>query len=256
MNLSNKRFLITGGTRGIGRATVEAFLNAGAHVAVNGRSPAAVNDVLSELNAGEHAVAAPGDLSNLADCQTVVERAAADLGCLDGLVNNAGIGGIYKSLDETTPEDWDAMLNINLSAVYFCTKFALPALRASRGNVVNVASILGLGGRGIGTSLYCTAKGGVVNLTRDLAIELAPDIRVNCVCPGAIDTEMLQGVGQALGQGDVAAGYAKITQNRPMKRVAKPTEIANLILYLASDLASFTTGAIHVADGGVMAKAG
>jgi 3-oxoacyl-[acyl-carrier protein] reductase len=122
MDLSNKRFLITGGTRGIGRATVEAFLNAGARVAVNGRSASAVNDVLSELDAGEHVLAAPGDLSNLADCRIVVENAAEALGGLDGLVNNAGIGGIYKSLDETTLEDWDAMLNIDLRAVYFCTK--------------------------------------------------------------------------------------------------------------------------------------
>jgi NAD(P)-dependent dehydrogenase (short-subunit alcohol dehydrogenase family) len=95
-----------------------------------------------------------------------------------------------------------------------------------------------------------------VNLSRDLAIELAPDIRVNCVCPGAVDTEMLQELGRSLGQGDVQAGYAILTQNRPMKRVARPAEIAGAILWLASDLASFTTGAIQVVDGGVMAKAG
>ena len=125
-----------------------------------------------------------------------------------------------------------------------------------KGNVVNVASILGLGGRGAGLSLYCASKGGVVNLTRDLAIELAPDIRVNCICPGAVDTEMLQEVGRSLGKGDVTAGYAILTQNRPMKRVARASEIANAILYFASDLASFVTGSIKVVDGGVMAKAG
>jgi NAD(P)-dependent dehydrogenase (short-subunit alcohol dehydrogenase family) len=105
-------------------------------------------------------------------------------------------------------------------------------------------------------TLYCASKDGVVNMSRDLAMELAPDIRVNCVCPGAVDTEMLQDLGRELGKGDVSAGYAILTQNRPMKRVARAPEIANAILYLASDLASFVTGSIHAIDGGVTAKAG
>jgi NAD(P)-dependent dehydrogenase (short-subunit alcohol dehydrogenase family) len=172
------------------------------------------------------------------------------------LVNNAGVGGPQKPIGEITAEEWDATVNINLRAVFFCTRYAVPALRAAQGSIVNVASILGLGGRGTGLSLYCASKGGVVNLTRDLAIELAPDIRVNCVCPGAVDTDMLQELGRALGDGDVAAGYAKLTQGRPMKRVAKPAEIANAILWLASDLASFTTGAIQAVDGGVAVGTG
>ena len=154
-------------------------------------------------------------------------------------------------------------MNINLRAVFFCTRYAVPALRAAKGSIVNVASILGLGGRGTGLSLYCASKGGVVNLTRDLAIELAPDIpsqlrvprRARIKSGAGCHTEMLQELGRALGDGDVAAGYAKLTQNRPMQRVAKAAEIANAI-FLASDLASFTTGAIQVVDGGVMAKAG
>jgi NAD(P)-dependent dehydrogenase (short-subunit alcohol dehydrogenase family) len=147
-------------------------------------------------------------------------------------------------------------VNVNLRAVFFCTRYAVPALRAAKGAIVNVASILGLGGRGGGLSLYCASKGGVVNLTRDLAIELAPDVRVNCVCPGAVDTEMLQELGRALGDGDVAAGYDVLTRHRPMPRVARAAEIASAILWLASDAASFATGAIQVVDGGVMAKAG
>ena len=255
MDLAGKRVLVTGGTRGIGRAAVEAFLQAGARVAVNGSSAASVSSALAGLGAGDRAVAAPGDLGHVPGCQQVVEEAVAALGGLDILVNNAGVGH-PKPFEETTAVDWDATVNINLRAVYFCTKYAVPALRRTKGNVVNVASILGLGGRGAGLSLYCASKGGVVNLSRDLAIELAPDIRVNCICPGAVDTEMLQEVGRSLGKGDVAAGYAILTQNRPMKRVAQASEIANAILYFASDLASFATGSIHVVDGGVMAKAG
>ena len=256
MNLTGKRVLVTGGTRGIGRATVEAFLAAGARVAVNGSSAASVAAALEGIGERERAVAAPGDLGEVAGCRRVVEGAAEALGGLDVLVNNAGVGGPQKPIGEITAEEWDATVNINLRAVFFCTRYAVPALRAAKGSIVNVASILGLGGRGSGLSLYCASKGGVVNLTRDLAIELAPDIRVNCVCPGAVDTEMLQELGRALGDGDVAAGYAKLTQGRPMKRVARPAEIANAIVFLASDLASFTTGAIQAVDGGVMAKAG
>ncbi len=256
MNFSGKRVLVTGATRGIGRAVVEAYLKAGARVAVNGRSAASVNATLGELGAGDMAVAAPGDLSSVKECQRVVEAAAAALGGLDILVNNAGVGGDRKAITDTTAEDWDTMVNLNLRAVYFCIKAAIPAVRAAKGNIVNVASVLGLGGRGVGLSLYCTTKGGVVNLTRDAAIELAPDIRVNCICPGAIDTDMLRELGRSLGKGDVDAGYAMLTQGRPMKRVGLPAEIANAILYISSDLASFVTGSIHTVDGGVMAKAG
>ena len=255
MNLQSKRALVTGGTRGIGQATVEALVKAGARVAINSSRPASVEAEVRRLKGDGHVVAAPGDLSTVAGCQRVVEQAVSALGGLDILINNAGVGGA-KPIEEVTADDWDATINLNLRAVYFCTKFAIPALRDAKGCIVNVASILGLGGRGSGLSLYCASKGGVVNLTRDLAIELAPDIRVNCVCPGAVDTEMLQQVGRLMGHGDVAAGYKLLTQNRPIKRVAHPSEIASLISYLASDAASFITGSIQVVDGGVTAKAG
>jgi meso-butanediol dehydrogenase / (S,S)-butanediol dehydrogenase / diacetyl reductase len=255
MNLEGKSVLVTGGTRGIGEAAVAAFLKAGARVAVNGASAKSVEAALERHKAGERAIGAPGDLSRVEECERVVMNAAAALGGLDILINNAGISG-NKPFEAITAEDWEKVVGINLRAPFFCTRYAAPALRAAKGNVVNVASILGLGGRGGTLALYCVTKGGVVNMTRDLAITLAPDIRVNCVCPGAVDTEMLQDIGRKLGEGDVEKGYAILTQHRPMRRVAQASEIANAILYLASDLASFVTGSIHVADGGVMAKAG
>jgi NAD(P)-dependent dehydrogenase (short-subunit alcohol dehydrogenase family) len=254
MDFSGKRILVTGGTRGIGRATVESFLRSGARVAVNGSSEASVAKAIKELNRGDRAIAAPGNLGQVADCQQVVEGAIAKLGGLDVLVNNAGVGGPAKSVEETTADEWDATMNVNLRAVYFCTKHAIPALRAAKGNIVNIGSIFGLRGSGTHDSVYCTSKGGVINLTRDLAVELAPEIRVNCVCPGYIDTDMLRELGDYLGKGDVAAGYAKLSEGAPLKRVARTSEIANTILYLASDLASFVTGSIHVADGGATAK--
>jgi NAD(P)-dependent dehydrogenase (short-subunit alcohol dehydrogenase family) len=249
MDFTGKRVLVTGGTRGIGRATVEAFLAAGARVAVNGSSDSSVAKALTELKAGERAVAAAGDLREVAGCQRVVEEAVEVLGGLDVLVNNAGVGGPAKPLVETTAEEWDATLNVNLRAVFFCTKYAVPVLRATRGNVVNVASVLGIRGEGARDSVYCASKGGVVNLTRDIALELAPDIRVNCVCPGPIDTDMLRG-----GRADVAATFALLSAQTPLKRVAQPAEVANAILYLASDLASYVTAAIHAVDGGIVAK--
>src|SRR5262249_10365401 len=157
------------------------------------------------------------DLGLAPECQRVVEEAVAALGGLDVLVNNAGVGGPAKPLVETTAEEWDAAMNVNLRAVFLCTKYAVPALRASRGNVVNVASILGIRGQGEKDSVYCASKGGVVNLTRDIALELAPDIRVNCVCPGPIDTDMLRA-----GRTDVAAAFASLSAWAPLKRVAQP----------------------------------
>jgi len=254
MNFAGKKILVTGGTRGIGLAAVREFLRAGARVAVNGSTQRSVDQALSGLASADGAVAVPGNLADLSDCQLVVEKAVAELHGLDVLVNNAGIMSPRKPVVETTAAEWDKAVNINLRAVYFCSKHAIPPLRASKGNIVNVASILGLRGRGAGTSLYCITKAGVVNFTRDLAIELAPDIRVNCVCPGAVDTDMLQAVGKALGHGNLKLGYDILTQNRPFRRVASPIEIASAILYLASDLASFVTGSAHVIDGGATVK--
>jgi len=255
MNFTDKRILVTGGTRGIGRAAVEAFLAAGARVAINGSSRKSVNAALAELAAGDRAVAAPGDVGLPANCRRVVRAAVAGLGGLDVLVNNAGVGGAGKSIEDATVDDWDRILNINLRGTYFCISHAVPALRKSKGNIVNIASILGLQGNGVLSSIYCAAKGGVVNLTRDLALELAPGIRVNCVCPGAIDTDMLERLGRRLGKGDQDAGYAILSAMTPLQRIARPSEIADAILYLASDRASFVTGAIHVVDGGVVARA-
>lgn len=254
MNLTGKRVLVTGGTRGIGLATVRSFLEAGARVALNGSSAPSVGRAVSELQGQGEIVPIPGNLANVDECESIVSAAIAGLGGLDVLVNNAGVGGPGKPIEEVTEAEWNETVNVNLRAVYFCTKFAIPALRQSKGNVVNIASVLGIRGKGTHDSIYCTTKGGVVNMTRDLAIELAPDIRVNCICPGAIDTDMLQELGRLLGGGSVEVGYDKLRENIPMKRIARTEELANAILYIASDLASFVTGSIHVADGGATAR--
>jgi len=203
MTTPRKAALITGAATGIGRAVALRLARHGLAVAVNySRSEAEAWETAAEVEKlGVPALLCQADVADDAAVRDMVRRCQAEFGGLDVLVNNAGVGGPQKPLGEITAEEWDATVNINLRAVFFCMRYAVPALRAAKGNIVNVASILGLGGRGTGASLYCASKAGVVNLTRDIAIELAPDIRVNCVCPGAVDTEMLQELGRALGQG-------------------------------------------------------
>ena len=250
MTLSGKRVLVTGGTRGIGRATVEAFIAQGARVVLGGSTRASTDQALAELGTPVNLHGVAGDMGVVADCRRVVETALDMLGGLDVLLNNAGKAGLVTPITEVSEADFDATIAVNVRAVYFCTKFAVPALRWSRGNVVNVSSILGIRGSGSGDSVYSASKGAVIALTRDLAVELGPDIRVNCICPGAVDTDMLRDLGRHLGKGDVAAGYDVLTRNTPAKRVAQPAEIARAILYLASDAASFVTGSVQVVDGG------
>lgn len=250
MTLSGKRVLITGGTRGIGRATVEAFLAQDARVVLTGSTQTSVDQVLTALCAPSNVYGIAGDMSLVADCRRIVAAATDRLGGLDVLVNNAGKAGLVTPITEVSEADFDATMAVNVRAVYFCTKFAVPALRVSRGNVVNVSSILGIRGSGSGDSAYCASKGAVIAMTRDLAVELGPEIRVNCICPGAVDTDMLRDLGRHLGKGDVAAGYDVLTRNSPARRVAQPSEIARVIVYLASDAASFVTGSVQVVDGG------
>ena len=254
MDFTGKRVLVTGGTRGIGRATVEAFLAAGARVAVNGSTTETADRAVAELDAGDNAFAVPGDIGTVAGCRATVAAAIERLGGLDVLVNNAGAAE-GRALADCDEAQWDRIVDTNLKGTFFCIQAAAPALKEARGCIVNIGSILGVRGSGHYSSIYCASKGGVVNLTRDLAIELGPEIRVNCLCPGAIDTEMLQGLGARLGDGDIEKGYEVLSAKAPLRRVARPQEMANAVLYLASDLASFVTGSIHLADAGMSAGA-
>ncbi len=250
IDFKDRRVLVTGGTRGIGRAVVETFVAAGARVAVNGRTGDSTATAIAAMGGGEGLVAAPGDVATAAGCEAIVNAAVAGLGGLDVLVNSAGVGKA-GSIEEFDEKAWDETIDVNLKGTFFCIKAALPALRASLGNIVNLASDAGLMGDPHLT-VYCASKGGVVNMTRAMALTLAPDIRVNCVCPGYVDTDMVRRDGIEQADNPTAAEQALIDY-APLQRIATPAEIATAIAYLASDDARFVTGAAFQIDGGTTA---
>ncbi len=245
MSFEGLRVLVTGSTRGIGRATAAAFLEQGATVAVHGRRAEDVARVVDDLG-GERLGAVSGDLSTRSTCYQVVEAAIDELGGLDILVNNAGVF-TEGPIDEVGEDDYDWLMSTNVKGVFFCSQAAVPALRAARGSIVNVSSESGLVGN-LNMALYCASKGAVTNLTRSLAFELAPDVRVNAVCPGSVMTDML--TGQADDPDGGTPDFQELIDFTPMKRIAEPQEIADAILYLANPAAKFVTGSMLSIDGG------
>ena len=244
MAFDGKRVLVTGSTRGIGLATAREFLKRGARVVVHGRTQGSVDRAVAELGGG---IGIAADVAALDGCRNLVDASVKALGGLDVLVNNAAIGD-GASFEESGERLWRETMDVNLRAPFFLTQYALPALRAAKGNVVMVSSVSGLMGHPEGVSVYCTSKGGLINMTRALALELAPQVRVNCLAPGPIDTDMHRI--PARESGDEKGYFEGIDRWVPMRRIGTAEEMAHGILYLASDEASFTTGAILSLDGG------
>ena len=249
MSFEGKRVLVTGGSRGIGRATAQAFREAGAQVAVNGRTAESTADGIAAMG-DDGLIAAPGDIGTVAGCEAVVGAALDAFGGLDVLVNSAGVAKArsIKTCDEAF---WDEVMDINLKGTFFCIRAAAAALRESHGSIVNVSSTSGLSGDA-NLSIYCASKGGVIMLTKALSAEFAPEVRINCVCPGWVDTDMAKVYINR--SDDPAAARAEIDADSPMGRIARPDEIAASILYLASKAAGIVTGVVLPIDGGSMAS--
>ena len=189
------------------------------------------------------------DVGFAADCAGLVAASVQALGGLDILINNAGIW--YSARTEDFDEDaYDRMMDANVKSVFFCTKAALPELRQSKGAIVNLASESGVMGQ-YGAVVYCATKAAILNMTRAMALEYAPDVRVNCVSPGTVDTDMVRL--DADRTGDPAARLAAMADYAPLRRMAKPEEIASGILYLASPDAAYVTGTSLSIDGGTTA---
>ncbi len=250
-SLTGKRALITGSASGIGRATALLFAREGAAVAVADLDEAGGEGVVRQIErGGGRAIFVHCDVSQAVDCRRAVQQTVDELGGLDILFNNAGIIRRATVLD-TTEEEWDRVMAVNVKSIFLMSKYAVPVMAQGGGVIINTGSGWGLVG-GANAVSYCASKGAVVNMTRAMALDHGPqNVRVNCVCPGDTDTGMLRNEARQLGAAEKE--FLAEAAERPLKRIGQPVDIAQAVLYLASDAASFVTGAVLVVDGGGLA---
>lgn len=249
MHLTNKVALITGGNSGIGRATALLFSQEGAKVALTGRNEDRGKRVVEEIRkASGTAIFVRSDVRIAQDCRQAVDETLRQFGRLDILFNNAGVFYPHTVVD-CPEEEWDLTIDVNLKGTYLMSRSVLPAMIAQgSGVIINNASGWGITG-GNEAASYCASKGGVVLLTKAMAIDHGRHgIRVNCLCPGDVDTPMLSA--DAKVRRMEWKDYLAEASNRPLGRIGTPDEIAKAALFLASDDSSFMTGAVLAVDGG------
>jgi NAD(P)-dependent dehydrogenase (short-subunit alcohol dehydrogenase family) len=248
MRFSNRVVLITGGNRGIGLAAARLFAKEGAKVMLFARDQAKGK---SEAETIPNAGFIQGDVTKAEDCQRAVEETVRSFGGLDILVNCAGIIYRNRTVEQTLEDEWDATFDVNVKGTFLMCKYAMPALRERNGCIVNMSSYVGLVGFR-GAAAYAASKAAIINLTRSMALDHAREgVRVNAVCPGSVDTEMIHAAWEKFG--DVDEARRLWAEKHPMGRIAQPDEVAQAILFLASDEASFITGTALAVDGGILA---
>lgn len=250
--LAGKVALVTGGGTGIGKAIALAFAREGAKVAVVGRRREKLHETVQEMEKqGADGLAIAGDVSNSRDSERAVHEAAKNFGKLNVVVNNAGVLHV-ATIEGTSEEEWDRLIRINLKGPFLMCRAALPEFRkAGGGAIVNVGSILGLVAMK-DRAAYCASKGGVTLLTKAMALDHAHDrVRVNCICPSIVETELVHGLFAASEEGKVARA-GRVSQI-PLGRMGKPEDVAEMAVFLASEEASWLTGAAIPLDGGLSA---
>jgi NAD(P)-dependent dehydrogenase (short-subunit alcohol dehydrogenase family) len=249
MRFEGKVALITGGTSGIGRAAALAFAREGARVVITGRSAERGVEVVERIAGdGGEAIFERADVRRAEDCRRAVDRTTSAFGALHVLFNNAGV--FYPAtVVECTEEEWDEQIDSSLKGTFLMSKFAIPHLASAGGGaIVNMSSGWGLLG-GDRAAAYCAAKGGIVVMTKAMAIDHGPEgIRVNAVCPGDTMTPMEHD--EALRRGWSWERYVEWASDRPLGRMGEAEDVANVVLFLASEEASFVTGSIVAVDGG------
>jgi NAD(P)-dependent dehydrogenase (short-subunit alcohol dehydrogenase family) len=249
MSLDGKVALITGAAKGIGKGCAQVLGKRGARIAV-----VDLDDVAGPLTAagieasGGRAVFFQADVSKADEVQKMITRLLEVFGQLDLLINNAGYH-ISKNVEDTSEEEWDYILNTNLKSVFLCSKYAIPHLRKTRGAIVNMSSMVGLvGQRNAGA--YSATKGGIIAMTRGMALDFAKDgIRVNCICPGWVETPLVEDWFSQ--QADPQAAKEYIYAKHPLGKIATPEEVGNAVVFLCSEESSFITGVALPVDGGV-----
>lgn len=252
ISLKGKVAIITGAASGIGLATAKRLSEAGAHTALLDINTSKGEAAEMEINkSGGRAIFLPCDVATNLDCKKTAEDVYREFGKIDILFNNAGVTRRKNTVD-LIEEEWDLVLNVNLKAIYLLSHYVIPyMIRNGGGSIINTGSGWGLKG-GPDAVAYCASMGGTVNLTRAMAIDHGKQgIRVNCVCPGDTDTQLLHD--EAVQLGIKKNKFMREAADRPISRVGKPEDIANAVLYLASDMSSWVTGSIIVVDGGGIA---
>jgi len=252
--MSNERVvLITGGGGGMGRAIAARFLESGGKVAIADFDPARIEKTRADL--GGNRIGIQADVTKVADCERMVKETVAKLGRLDVLIAAAGIWTEGPS-DRATEAEWDKVIDVNLKGVFFANRYAIPELEKTKGIIVNIASDAGLTGNA-GAAIYCASKGGVVILTKALALELAPrGIRAVAICPGDVDTPMLSYQANTFGGGDPKAYLENLRRRYPQgehARFVTPEEIGELVFMACSPRLTALTGAALSFDFGITA---
>jgi 2-keto-3-deoxy-L-fuconate dehydrogenase len=242
--LDGKQALVTGGASGIGEATVRALSAAGARVIIADIDLQRADSICRELS-GVSAVRL--DITD----EAAVEDVFGKIPAVDFLVNNAGIGFV-GDIEETSLADFQRLFRVNVEGTYLVTRAGLPKLLEARGVIVNIGSVAGLVGFKRRFA-YCSTKGAIVAMTRQLAVEYAGRIRVNCVCPGTVDTPFVEAYLESNHKHEKEKVRAELNARQPVGRLGRPEEIAHMVVYLCSRESEFVTGAISVIDGGLTA---